>query len=231
MRNNRIAVVFGIICLLSVLSSIFFNNSFLKNTQEIVDTNEIENDISELVDILTIELDDYIKLKTDKEISDKIYVNGKKYKESDIGIFIFRNDSIIHWSDQYCPINNSLNIDDGISVQSLSNGWYLFLKKKEKDYTYLVSYLIRREYQYDNPYLKSYNTHLINIDNNINLLQLHEDGISVSYKGKSLFKISCDNDKFRTINSVIYINIINFSVFIFGFLFLIASFNILLVML
>jgi two-component system nitrogen regulation sensor histidine kinase NtrY len=78
-------------------------------------------------------------------------------KKQGICLFIFRNDSLIRWSDNkvILPADFTVHFAGSDFVLKLKNGWYGFHGEKAGSNLYLGSYLIRNEYPFQNEYLKN----------------------------------------------------------------------------
>lgn len=114
-------------------------SKIFKNEKEIVEELSLIN--------ISIEKNDKSDLFTEFE-----YLN--KYEKSGISFFVFRNDSMIYWSDNSVPLPGSLK-DSLIkkNIIYLSNGCYYSLCKKSKEYTILSLLRIKYNYNYENDYL------------------------------------------------------------------------------
>jgi two-component system nitrogen regulation sensor histidine kinase NtrY len=88
----------------------------------------------------------------------------KNYRESEIVFHIFSNDKLIYWS------KNNLSIEPKLGAKfpkngliKLSNGWYLCKYQTIGTLTYVVSYLVKHKFPYQNDALKN------SLNNDLNL--------------------------------------------------------------
>jgi signal transduction histidine kinase len=156
MLKNKIliSIIFSILFFITG----FFVNSFYQNRKNdfIAKTAKIQKSISEReiisTDILNTTFLEYKKsgvnkLFSNEQLSENSIQNG-------ISVFIFKNDTLIFWSDNKVQIDNIYNYDFGQKrILLLKNGWYEINKKEVGEIKILSLLLIKNEYGYENDYL------------------------------------------------------------------------------
>ena len=80
----------------------------------------------------------------------------KAYKENEIAVVVSQHDSTLFWSTNTVPVEDIVSDSLFISeIFHLSNGWYEVRERKFNDYLVRGAILIKREYNYQNDYLKT----------------------------------------------------------------------------
>lgn len=78
-----------------------------------------------------------------------------KYEANDISLFIFKNDTLLFWSDNRVIISQKTKPLNSDSVFFNGNGWYLSRVKEVENYKIAAFILIQSEYFFKNNYLES----------------------------------------------------------------------------
>ncbi|HHJ09521.1 MAG TPA: HAMP domain-containing protein [Bacteroidetes bacterium] len=76
----------------------------------------------------------------------------KKMRDEELALFLFRNDSLVFWTDNTISVNNKINHKQALVF--LGNGWYICHALSDGDLTINGLVLVRKQYQYENKYLK-----------------------------------------------------------------------------
>jgi signal transduction histidine kinase len=80
----------------------------------------------------------------------------KIYKENEVAVVVSQHDSTLFWSTNTIPIEDIVADSLFISeIFHLSNGWYEVRERKVNNYLVRGAILIKREYNYQNDYLKT----------------------------------------------------------------------------
>lgn len=91
------------------------------------------------------------ELKNDRQIWQVM----DSLSQSKIQYFLFKDSIPVAWSDQNVPLSNYNIHRDFKAIQKLSNGWYLADTIHLESYTILALNLLKKEYPYQNKFLKS----------------------------------------------------------------------------
>ncbi len=149
---------FLFLSLLSVLLGMIFESSFIDELYENVLYKHFQNRIISREKYMTECLG---------QIKDKIRTSGGEYHtllsdrekvklhKEQVSLFLFRNDSLVYWTDNTISIQKSGGIQaSGESLVFLGNGWYIYHDLSAGPYVIRGLELVRRQYQYENKYLK-----------------------------------------------------------------------------
>lgn len=122
----------------------------------------------------------------------------EEYINNELAIIVSRNDTVLYWSTNSIPVEDiavdTLYISE---IFHLSNGWYEIRENRYKEYLVRGAILIKREFRYQNDYLKNEFQKDFNIPDNSEI-QLFEgeynifssEGYlmcSILYKGTKVF--------------------------------------------
>lgn len=78
------------------------------------------------------------------------------YDKKQCGLFIFRNDSLIYWTDNSIPVEDNLYYSDYKNkIVKLKSGWYQSVYRQRDNITFLVLGLIKHNFPYQNNYLNN----------------------------------------------------------------------------
>jgi two-component system nitrogen regulation sensor histidine kinase NtrY len=139
---------------------LFINYNSHKETNYDNETKQFTGTLHEKEKILNSLLDKIITdLKTPKEIEPIVSNSNyyqKAYRENEIAVVVSKHDSTMFWSTNTIPVEDILVDTLFISeIFHLSNGWYEVRERKFNDYLVRGAILIKREYSYQNDYLKN----------------------------------------------------------------------------
>jgi two-component system, NtrC family, nitrogen regulation sensor histidine kinase NtrY len=155
---NKKAIFFFSIALASVVGMmmvIFFNN-WSNDPSRI--TRKIQKNILLAEDISERTLQDISSVVIRSGFTDsvRIVVDQIAGSRNDLALFIFRNDSLIYWSDNAVGIPDRSGLKSpSTSFDYIGNGWYLIRQADSGSYTLLAIVRIKQEYAFENQYLKS----------------------------------------------------------------------------
>ncbi len=230
MKNKKIKysqISLLILTILSFLAAFYFSSFISKKNENYQIVKNFEKKLHEkesLAESILTKIS--TNLKNSKTISFKTLAdsyNSEFNINNGLSIFIYRNDSLLFWSDNSIPITDKFydayQNDDYIR---LKNGSYIIKKNHENLYTIISLILIKTEYKYNNDYLIN-NFHRdfhissdYSITNNITRNNIHDK------KGKFLFSLKQgimseknQNERNAGISSLLYL--LSF-VFMFAFL-------------
>lgn len=127
--------------LLSFLS--YYNSLFNKDYSSL--TENFQKDFHQQEDLL----DSFLKSKS------KIFLQ-KDVKDSEFNFHVYRNDSLIFWNTNTLPLLRFADLHfPANGIVKLQNGWYYAKTKKLGNVVWVASFLIKKEYSYQNDYLKN----------------------------------------------------------------------------
>ncbi|NQY09065.1 MAG: GHKL domain-containing protein [Flavobacteriales bacterium] len=94
--------------------------------------------------------------------------------QNGVAFFIYKNDSLIYWSNNAIPVKTVISKSKR-QVVRLLNGWYQYTIHEEDDRTYVATQLIKHEYSYQNKYLQDDFFEGFGIDNNLGIEIVEEN--------------------------------------------------------
>lgn len=119
------------------------------------------------------------------------FVNDENNDNNDNALFIYKNDTLIFWSNNtISPVNSN---STKTICRKLSNGWYLINNKLSGAYNFVYIQLLKKEYNYQNEYLETQFQKDIKIPSNIGL-SLNK-GINNIYDSNNNFLFSIQHEK------------------------------------
>lgn len=83
------------------------------------------------------------------------WVVDKRLTDNDIVLFVFRGDSLMFWSHNSLPFAPILPVTFNYGLHRIGNGWYIAYKDKFAGLDCLALMLIKREYAYENRFLRN----------------------------------------------------------------------------
>ncbi|NPA35261.1 MAG: HAMP domain-containing protein [Chlorobi bacterium] len=114
--------------------------------------------------------------------------------------FVYNKDTLIAWSDASIPVMGERDKITSEEVVKLKNGWYLAEHRKTKDVTIAGLFLIKREYPYENKFLKNRFNDCFNISSVPDIRTFNPgNGIDISGKnGMYLFTLVSGDKSFTS---------------------------------
>ena len=152
------------------------------------DINHFQTEFTQL----EIERDDFLalnKLKLSSSSAKSIWL--KTIKKKEISLHVFKNDSLLYWSTNQMPILRFSDIHfPSEGIIHLQNGWYYSKIEKLKDYVLCASFLIKKDYSYENNELKNEFSDVLRLPFKTYLTFEQEHGYPIYSKDKAyLFSI------------------------------------------
>lgn len=215
MQKKRFDSWFFVISILLILSAFAINSQFTLSQNELV--QKTENCINEKIK----------KTKKSLKLAKEIFTSKNKetlfnlYEKEKIGIYIFQKDSLKFWNNAQIPFKEKSDefIKD-IGFVKLNHGYYLYVKTKQNETTFLGLCLIKPIYEIQNNYLTNNFSDWLNLPNNIDIDQSSEPLHQIKYLNETLFSIKIT----QLFYSKSWLGDICFVIFFFGFLTLLLSF-------
>jgi signal transduction histidine kinase len=152
-------------------------------------------------------------------------ISTELYKTEEIGLYAYKNDTLIYWSDNEPAIDLiNLKIKSFSEIIKLRNGWYecLTINKKKSDNIAVFALIkLKTEYEFENKYLKNEFSKWLNLPINTDIVipaNIAEHSISSKY-GHALFEIKRNETYYKDLDT----NLISSALFLLCFLFLFIS--------
>ncbi|MCD4694822.1 MAG: hypothetical protein K8S16_01175 [Bacteroidales bacterium] len=109
----------------------------------------------------------------------------------DFDLYVLKNDSLVFWSNYSIPVSDIIypkNFTQGVGF--FSNGHYLLESCDVNNYSLIVTYLIKSEYQYENQYLKNEFNKDLTISNDITISYTEAEHNIFGANGEFLFSLT-----------------------------------------
>ncbi len=139
------------------------------------------------------------------------------YKQQNIGIYYFENDSLLYWNNAQIPLAYKKNLfekDFGIAI--LKQGNYLYFKAKKENKFALALCLVKPNYDLQNNYLKNNFSNWTGISKELDLATKGPQENAVNLNGQTLFYLSGNETAYHSIA----VSNICFTAFLAGFVLL-----------
>ncbi|MDA3909918.1 MAG: ATP-binding protein [Bacteroidales bacterium] len=185
----------NIIILLLLATLLFgFAGHFTQKSGKIKQSNvfsqaQIESALEAKCAVLTDYINETLAADTPDSIIKHLNAHKTELQKQGLGLFVFQNGNLRFWTDRDCPISSKQRITETIDIQKLSNGWYVFKKVSNQNIVVVGSVLIKKVYNYKNPYLPAHFAKGFNIPSDFNLSLDTSAGTPISLHGKPLFSI------------------------------------------
>ncbi|MDO9000777.1 MAG: HAMP domain-containing sensor histidine kinase [Bacteroidota bacterium] len=157
-------------------------------------------------------------------LSEKQNINKQQlvelFKEENIGIYKFKNDSLVYWNNAQIPLSYDRKLfDEDFGLAKLKQGYYLYIKKQIAADLGLTLCLLKPNYDLQNNYLQNGFSDWTKIPKEINIATtgLPENGI---YLDKEPLFFLSGNDQFYHSSSI---SNVCFVIFLIGFIFSLVS--------
>jgi len=150
---------------------------------------EIESALEKKCAVLTNYINETLDAETPDSIIKHLNAHKSELKKQGLGLFVFQDGNLRFWTDRDCPISSKQRITDTIDIQKLSNGWYVFKKVSNQNFTVVGSILIKKAYNYKNPYLPAYFTKGFDIPAEFSLSLDTTIGTPIKLQGTPIFSI------------------------------------------
>ncbi len=150
-------IVTIILFIVLVISNLIFRNyqlSLLNDPGKII--RKVESSIFEKEKIARANLENLIELS--KQFPEETLFGFDKFpklsEKEKISFQIYRNDSLVYWSDNKLnEQEDSLVLSSDSSLVKFNNGWYDIVKIKKEKNTFIAAILLKSEFRYENDYL------------------------------------------------------------------------------
>lgn len=194
--------------------AIFINRSNVKFQHELINIDKTEAILAEKYDYLeqTIQA-----IGHEESLNDLILALRKEKPnliKEDLGIFVYEKNKLVFWTDRDCPLSSRKAMKDSIDFQRLSNGYYILTESNIGDIKIIGSILVKKEYNYRNPFIPAYFSKDLNIPSDLIISTQTKAGIPIKLKDKAIFSISKSKTDFENKNKLILSN------FLFGIAFI-----------
>jgi len=137
----------------------FIRHNALKETNYQNKVNKFIEKLHEKESLLNKVLDETIndiKTKSPNYLNKNSQYFESIFKKDEVAVVVSKNDSVIYWSTNTVPVEEIIIDTLYISeIFHLSNGWYEVREKRCGNYLARGAILIKREYEYQNDYLKT----------------------------------------------------------------------------
>ena len=142
--------LFGILAVFATLFSIFVNKIKFENTKEV-------NRFSEKLNTQVGQLNNYLLEQRDNFQESDWSPSWKNIQTNEeFYLHYFRNDSLVLWSHNDMPVSRFTDIHfPSQGVVHLQNGWYYSQLIRNGKHLLCASFLIKRDYPYENEALKN----------------------------------------------------------------------------
>lgn len=161
MKSGKQNIFFCLILFLLFIGITFYLNLILKKgldygneTKKFITTlHEKEKLLNSILDKVSLNLKN--QKKNEPLIQDAGYFQ-RTYKENEVAVVVSQHDSTLFWSTNTIPVEDIVSDSLFISeIFHLSNGWYEVRERKFDEYLVRGAILIKREYNYQNDYLRT----------------------------------------------------------------------------
>jgi two-component system, NtrC family, nitrogen regulation sensor histidine kinase NtrY len=159
LRNSRnFFLIFLLFVLLATVSRFFYSDqNSLNRAGRKIEKNIRQKEISIDKLLNSSLLDSAIRYSSLSEKNTDLWkrLNQTFYGEGVI-LLTYKNNELVYWSSaKVVPEKKISDLKEGNNFQRLDNGWYLIRKKNISGHTILVLLSIKKEYNYQNEYLKN----------------------------------------------------------------------------
>lgn len=151
-----------------------------------------EDHIREQISALESELPDYPHMSADNIWASELPGPG----EREMTVLIYRNDSLIYWSDNRIPVPHLINdgIKDSPDIIRLANGWYERMSVRNGSYTLVCLCLVKQEYPFQNQYLRNHYSGVTGIPDEVAISLSHGPYNILSQNGTFLCSLQIPPD-------------------------------------
>ena len=188
-KNIKILLYFLVVFVMLFLVYAFYLGKpldYSKVTKQIEKNLQFENDnVTKKIAVLK----KYFYENNLPELYDKVYKSGLILE--DCSFFIFKDDSVIFWSNNFFPVDDFCKEDFVNSkIIHASNGWYLSNVLEDKNYCFVGLFLVKSEFTYQNQFLNnSLNQHLTDNTTDVKISSLRKIYNVFSVNNDFLFSV------------------------------------------
>ncbi len=189
MKQIRTLIFILLATLLFGLAGHFIQKSSKLKQSNVFSQTKIESVLKQKYDVLTNYINETLNADSQDSIIRHLNAHKAELKKQGLGLFVFQEGNLIFWTDRDCPISSKQRIYDTIDIQRLSNGWYVFKKESNQHFTVVGSILLKKEYNYKNPYIPAHFTKGFGIPSELKLTLDTSVGTPIQLNGDLLFSI------------------------------------------
>ncbi len=161
-----------------------YNATFKKNYKKI--TANFQKEFNAQQDLLDVYIESRFSLLQKPEIQfSKFKHIDASQPIKDFNLHIYKNDSLIYWNTNKLPILRFADIHyPSNGIVKLQNGWYYAKSKRIKNIIIVASFLIKKDYSYENDYLKNDFNEVFSIPFHASLILEKENALPIYTKNK-----------------------------------------------
>jgi nitrogen fixation/metabolism regulation signal transduction histidine kinase len=189
MKQINIIILLLLATLLFGFAGHFTQKSGKVEGQAAFNQHEIEFVLEEKCAVLTEYINETLAAETPDSIIKHLNAHKSELKKQGLGLFVFQDGDLKFWTDRDCPISSKQRITDTIDIQKLSNGWYVFKKVSNQNISVVGSILIKKTYNYKNPYIPAHFAKGFDIPVDFNLSLDTSIGTPIKLQGTPIFSI------------------------------------------
>lgn len=201
MRKNNLSISLLIIFLLSITIGVTIDYQANSNKNSQKKLEHFQETFLEKEKMLDNYLDKIAQNLPDNEKF--IYENNTneaeaELKQHELSLFIIENDKLLYWNNNSIDLSLSITQDNFKShVDFIDNSWF-YIKKIKIEETLLIGLiLIRKEYSYENKYLKKHFAKAFNLPDSYTInFDVHNKNTIKNIKGEPLFNLEKEDDNF-----------------------------------
>jgi two-component system, NtrC family, nitrogen regulation sensor histidine kinase NtrY len=214
--KKAISILSATIFLIIGMLLVIFFNSRCNDPERII--RNLQKEIILVEEITGNQLQDIQAHVSKSGFTDSVMseISRKEHIQDGFSLFIYRNDSLIYWSD------NSVRISDLSGTEAtakafdyIGNGWYLIQRIEDGKYSFLALTRVRDEFVFENQYLKSRFSSLFSVPDHV-AIHLEDNGHNIySRNGRLLFSLRFPDEPFFSRNYMIVLTILYFLAYAF----------------
>lgn len=209
MQKNKIHYILLVISALLMMGAILLNDRFSFSVVQ----------ISKNCELKIIDKQVASKIALNLLLNDSLNKNRagfeELFKQENIGLYKFKNDSLIYWNNAQIPLSYEKKLfDKEFGIAKLKQGYYLYFRSKQENQLALAVCLIKPNYDLQNNYLK----------NNFSLWTGIPKELDISLEGSKENAVILNNERLFFLSEneqVYYSNAISngcFVIFLIGFM-------------
>jgi len=190
-------IFLGIFLVSFLIETMHTGDKIAKNDTRILQ-NKLERKASHTQKLISQIADSLEK----KDLTRKNFFENFSYlfNNNDYVIFVYKNNKLQFWSNNTLPYEN-FDKTNSSEIIKLGNGWYRKKKIKQGEYKIFGLALIKKEYSYENRFIKSHFQESFHLPGNLSIIKNPGRGTRISdNEGNYLFSL-IKNDKNTNSNS------------------------------
>ena len=160
----------------------YYNTTFKKNYAKIA--SNFQKEFNNQQDLLDNYLESRLSQIQNNQFSRFKHIDAGQIKK-EYNLHIYKNDSLVYWNTNKLPILRFADIHyPSNGIVKLQNGWYYAKSKKVKNIIIVASFLIKKDYSYENDYLKNDFNEVFSIPFHASLILEKENALPIYTKDK-----------------------------------------------